>query len=86
MENKTFLVAVRKNGNGVCEKVYQVINATKTDYNTLINEQNYYLQKKAVEKQQLLNRIDLLEKQIELLVKEIKYLKGEDENEEESDN
>lgn len=78
---KVKLVAYKKE-NGTCLSVFECKNVDEKEYNQMINEE-YVNKQKEIEKWELVyKKLEELEQQNELLKKEIKFLKGEDENEE----
>ena len=78
MEMKKNHIAVLLDNNGKCEQISKCILVDDTKLASLKNEVNANKQRKAKEKEELLNRLDELEKKCESLEKEVKLLKGED--------
>lgn len=76
------LVAIVPSLDGGCQYVGLVKNITNEEYATLLKEQRTNEQKQAKEKRELLERVETLESELANLKHEIKFLKGEDEDEE----
>ena len=76
------LVAIVPSLEGGCQYVGLVKNVTNEEYATLLKEQRTNEQKQAKEKREILDRLQNCEDTIVALRKEIKVLKGEDEDEE----
>ncbi len=82
MEKPNKLVAIVSNINGGCEYVAIVKNVKPSEYATLLSEQRQHEQAQKTKIFNLEQRCDLMCDTIAKLEKEIKVLKGEDENEE----
>lgn len=82
MEKPNKLVAIVSNISGGCQYVAIVKNIKPSEYATLLAEQRQHEQESAREKRELLETISELKEQVSKLAKEIKVLKGEDEDEE----
>ena len=82
MEKPNKLVAIVSNISGGCQYVAVVKNIKPSEYATLLAEQRQHEQEIAREKRELLETIHELEEQVSNLAKEIRVLKGEDEDEE----
>lgn len=78
MEMKKNHIAVLLDDKGKCEQISKCILVDDTKLASLKNEVNAHKQRKAKEKEELLNRLGELEKKCERLEKEVKLLKGED--------
>lgn len=74
-------VAIVCDLNGGCKYVALVKNVDTSEYADLLHEQRQHEQKEAKEKREILDRCETLEETIAKLEKEIKVLKGEDEDE-----
>lgn len=75
-------VAIVSDISGGCQYVAIVKNVDLSEYAKLIGEQRQHEQKQAKEKRELLERVETLESELTTLKREIKVLKGEDEDEE----
>lgn len=82
MEKQNTCVALVSNISGGCQYVAKVKTITKSEYATLLAEQRQHEIESAREKRELLETINELKEQVSKLAKEIKVLKGEDEDEE----
>lgn len=78
MEMKKNHIAVVLDDKGKCEQISKCILIDDTKLASLKNEVNAHKQRKAKEKEDLLNRLGELERKCESLESEIKVLKGED--------
>lgn len=81
-EKPNKLVALCYDISGGCQYVALVKNITPSEYATLLGECREHEQERTREKRELLDRIETLEENCKTLAKEIKVLKGEDEDEE----
>lgn len=73
---KKLIACLEKNGK--CVLVLKCRNVEETQYTKMINQQCEYEQEQLKEKRVLNEKIIALEENIELLKKEIKLLKGEE--------
>lgn len=76
------LVAIVPSLDGGCQYVGLVKNITNEEYATLLKEQRTNEQKQEKRIKQLENDLYFISEEVGKLIKEIKVLKGEDEDEE----
>ena len=74
---KTVAISYKKDGS--CEKVGEIKNLYDTDYNKLVREAKENEKQELKEKEELVEKVNALEEEIENLKQEIKVLKGEEE-------
>lgn len=84
-ELKTKSVAILYKSNGSCEYVLSCTHITDTEYKTLIGEMLENKRQANTEKKELKEHIESLEKELETIKREIALLKGEEQNEETSE-
>lgn len=79
---KKFMVAYSIDTNGKCTSVHKVANVDEKRFLELQCQQNAHEEKQEQEKRELLERVSNMEEIIKFLQKEIKYLKGEEDEKE----
>ena len=82
MEKPNKLVAIVSNISGGCEYVAVVKNVKPSEYATLLKEQRQHEQDQQRVVRELADLVDDLTEKVAKLTKEIKILKGEDDDEE----
>ena len=80
-ELKTKSVAILYNANGTCKYVCVATHVNEKEYNKLVGEMLDNEQKVIEEREALKSRVSELERIVGNLEREIKVLKGEDEDE-----
>ena len=82
MKQKNKLIALCSDIDCGCKYVALVKNVDESEYATLLHEQRQYEMHERKFKNELLDKIATLTEKVNALEKEIKVLKGEDDNEE----
>ena len=82
MVEKIYTVAVSVNDNGEVDRVLRVMNCNEKRYNELCISETKQKEKESLEKSNLYRTVNVLLEKVEKLEKEIKVLKGEEQDEE----